>query len=169
MTGVPVFRAGRVYLGWQFAVTHPDPGPPPRRPAPPGQEQLDPGWLAAQRREERLLTRYWKVFAGVCLAAAALVLVLGTAGPLESFARAGDQAVPGGAAGPAPAPPETAGAPPGPGHPAFAGAPSGPAHPAFAGAPPGPGHPAAWAGRMEPGSAGTSRFPVSQASRPASA
>ena len=83
MTGVPAFRAGRVYLGWQYAVVHPDPGPPPRRPVPPGQEQLNPGWLAAQRREERLLTRYWKVLTGASLAGTALVLVLGRAGLLN--------------------------------------------------------------------------------------
>jgi hypothetical protein len=83
MTTPLAFRAGRVYLGWQFALAHPDPGPPPRRPVPTGQEQLNPGWLAAQRREEGLLTRYWKVLAGVCLAAAALVLVLGLAGLLN--------------------------------------------------------------------------------------
>jgi hypothetical protein len=84
MTGSPVFRAGRVYLGWQYVLAHPDPGPPPRRPVPPDQEQLSPGWIVAQRREERLLTRYWKVSAGACLAATALVLVLGTVGPLNA-------------------------------------------------------------------------------------
>jgi hypothetical protein len=80
MTGSPVFRAGRVYLGWQYALARPDPGPPPRRPVPEEQEQLNPGWLAAQRREERLLDRYWKVLAGACLAATALVLAAGSAG-----------------------------------------------------------------------------------------
>ncbi len=83
MTGAPAFRAGRIYLGWQYALAHPDPGPPPRRPVPPEQEQLNPGWLAAQQREERLLTRYWKVLAGACLVAVALVLVLGEAGLLN--------------------------------------------------------------------------------------
>ncbi|HKA98213.1 MAG TPA: hypothetical protein VKD66_18270 [Streptosporangiaceae bacterium] len=83
MAGSPVFRTGRVYLGWQYALAHPDPGPPPRRPVPVEQEQLNPGWLSAQRREEGLLTRYWKVSAGLCLAATALVLVLGTVGPLN--------------------------------------------------------------------------------------
>jgi hypothetical protein len=83
MTGDRVFRAGRVYLGWQYAQAHPDPGPPPRRPTPAEQEQLNPGWLTAQRREERLLSRYWKVLAGACLAAAALVVVLGNAGLLN--------------------------------------------------------------------------------------
>jgi hypothetical protein len=84
MTGSPVFGAGRVYLGWQYVLAHPDPGPPPRRPVPPEQEQLNPGWIAAQRREERLLIRYWKVSAAACLAATALVLVLGTVGPLNA-------------------------------------------------------------------------------------
>ena len=27
---------GQLYLGWQYATLHPDPGPPPRRPVPPG-------------------------------------------------------------------------------------------------------------------------------------
>ena len=83
MTGAPAFRAGRIYLGWQYALAHPDPGPPPRRPVPTEQEQLSPGWLAAQRREERLLTRYWKMLAGASLAAIALVLALGAAGLLN--------------------------------------------------------------------------------------
>ena len=83
MTGARAFRAARVYLGWQYAVAHPDPGPPPRRPVPAEQEQLNPGWLAAQRREERLLTRYWKVLTGGSLAGTALVLVLGRAGLLN--------------------------------------------------------------------------------------
>ena len=83
MTGVPPFRASRVYLGWQYAVANPDPGPPPRRPVPAGQAQLDPGWLAAQRREERLLTRYWKVLTGGSLAGTVLVLALGRAGLLN--------------------------------------------------------------------------------------
>ena len=84
MTGSPVFRVGRIYLGWQYVMANPDPGPPPRRPVPPEQEQLNPGWIAAQRREEKLLTRYWKVSAGACLAATALVLVLGIVGPLNA-------------------------------------------------------------------------------------
>ena len=47
----------RLYLGWQYATVASDPGPPPRRPAsrrpapPPGD------WLAAQRREEAVITR----------------------------------------------------------------------------------------------------------------
>jgi hypothetical protein len=54
-------RPDRLYLGWQHALLHPDPGPPPRRPTPPEQEQLNPDWVAAQRREENILNRPLKV------------------------------------------------------------------------------------------------------------
>ena len=57
-------RPDRIYLGWQHALLHPDPGPQPRRPTPPEPEQLNPGWLAAQRREENLLDRPLKLAAG---------------------------------------------------------------------------------------------------------
>lgn len=77
------FRADRVYLGWQYALLHPDPGPPPRRPVPPEPERLNPGWLAAQRREDRLLSRPWKLAVGASLAATAAVLVLGLSGLLN--------------------------------------------------------------------------------------
>ena len=76
------FQPGQIHLGWQYSPAQPDPGPPPRRPVPPEQEQLNPGWMAAQRREERLLSRPWKAASGGCLAAAAVVLVLGQAGLL---------------------------------------------------------------------------------------
>ncbi len=81
--GGPAFQPDRVYLGWQYALAEPDPGPPPRRPVPPEPEQLDPGWLSAQRREERLLSRYWQLAGGACLAALALVLTLDLAGLLS--------------------------------------------------------------------------------------
>src|SRR5262249_57067565 len=118
MTGVPACRAGRVYRGWQYAVAHPAPGPPPRRPVPAEPEQVNPGWLAAQRREGRLLTRYWKMLTGASLAGTALVLGLGPAGLLNPAltllraaglvtpARPGRRALPPGPPGPprAPAP-----------------------------------------------------------------
>lgn len=66
-------RPERVYVGWQYAVVHQDPGPPPRRPVPPERAQLSADWLAAQRREENLLDRPLKVIA---VAAGALTLVL---------------------------------------------------------------------------------------------
>ncbi len=43
----PGLRPDRVYLGWQYALIHPHPGPSPRRPTPPAREQLNPGWVAA--------------------------------------------------------------------------------------------------------------------------
>ena len=76
----PGFELGRVHLGWQYALAQPDPGPPPRRPVPPEPEQLNPGWLSAQRREERLLSRYWRLAAAVCLIALTLVLAVGLTG-----------------------------------------------------------------------------------------
>jgi hypothetical protein len=81
---MPPFRADRVYLGWQHALVHPDPGPPPRRPVPPEQEQLNQGWVAAQRREENLLSLPLKLTAGCCVAAAALVAALMAAGLLNT-------------------------------------------------------------------------------------
>lgn len=77
------FRADRVYLGWQHALLHPDPGPPPKRPVPPAPQQLDQGWLAAQRREEDRLARGGKLAAAGSLAFAAAVVGLGVAGLLS--------------------------------------------------------------------------------------
>jgi hypothetical protein len=72
----------QLYLGWQYATTHADPGPPPRPPAPPA--PLGPvslagdGWLAAQRREEKLISRPQRI-AIVVATLAALALVACTA------------------------------------------------------------------------------------------
>src|ERR1700691_636128 len=76
-------RADRVYLGWQYAPLHPDPGPLPRRPAPPATEQVNPGWVAAQRREERRLSRPRKVPCAASAALAGLLLALGLTGLLN--------------------------------------------------------------------------------------
>jgi hypothetical protein len=91
--GRPVFEPGRVYLGWQYALAQPDPGLSPRRPVPPEPEQLHPGWLSAQRREERLLSRYWQLAAGACLALLALVLAAGLAGLVSPWLAASGAAV----------------------------------------------------------------------------
>jgi hypothetical protein len=74
------FQRGHIYLGWQYAPRLADPGPPPRRPVPPDAERLDPGWLAAQRREENRLSRPAKVAACAGLALAGGVVLLGRAG-----------------------------------------------------------------------------------------
>ena len=60
-----------LYLGWQYATPTEDPGPPPRRPAPPGRQRLSHDWLAAQRREESLITRPLRLTAGIALVIAA--------------------------------------------------------------------------------------------------
>ena len=76
-------RADRVYVGWQYGRLHPDPGPQPRRPVPPEAEQLNPGWLAAQRREEKRLDRPLKLACGGSAALAAILLALWQAGLLN--------------------------------------------------------------------------------------
>jgi hypothetical protein len=69
--GQPRPLSGRLYLGWQYATLHPDPGPPPRRPVPPEREELSAAWLAAQRREENLISRPLRI---ACAMAAAVAL-----------------------------------------------------------------------------------------------
>jgi hypothetical protein len=76
-------RAGRLYLGWQYAMLHPAPGPPPRRPTPPEAKRLGPDWAAAQRREETLLNRPLQAAFAAALAAAVVAIVLGLAGWLN--------------------------------------------------------------------------------------
>ena len=65
----------RVHLGWQYATPWPEPGPPPRRPVPPEREQLSAAWLAAQRREENLISRPLRI--GCTVAAVALAVLAG--------------------------------------------------------------------------------------------
>jgi hypothetical protein len=78
--------AERLHLGWQYAVPCADPGPPPRRPTPPEQERINPGWLAAQRREENLLSRPQRLgFAGT-VALVVLLAVGGLAGWINVLA-----------------------------------------------------------------------------------
>ncbi|HEY2281658.1 MAG TPA: hypothetical protein VGI00_25135 [Streptosporangiaceae bacterium] len=79
----PALRADRVYLGWQYALVHPHPGPAPRRPTPPAREQLNPGWVAAQRREQRRLDRPLEVLLGAGLVLAAGLATLGVLGLLN--------------------------------------------------------------------------------------
>lgn len=77
------FPPGQVYLGWQYALLHEDPGLPPRRPVPPEPERLNPGWLGAQRREENLIGRPARQAAGGCLLLAGVIILLGRAGWLN--------------------------------------------------------------------------------------
>ncbi|MGH3320430.1 MAG: hypothetical protein ACRDN9_09650 [Streptosporangiaceae bacterium] len=73
-------RPDRVYLGWEYALVHPDPGPQPRRPTPPDYERLNPAWLQAQRREENQLHLPLKLIAGTTGGLVVLVAVLGALG-----------------------------------------------------------------------------------------
>jgi hypothetical protein len=74
---VTTSRAGRLYLGWQYATPHADPGPPPRRPTPPEHERLSPDWAVAQRREENLLNRPLKTALGIAVVIGVAAVVLG--------------------------------------------------------------------------------------------
>jgi len=74
---------GQICLGWQHEPQHADPGPPPRRPVPPEPERLNPDWLAAQWREERLISRPAKALACGGLLLAGAVILLGRAGWLN--------------------------------------------------------------------------------------
>ena len=75
-------RADRLYLGWQYATPHPEPGPPPRRPTPPEAERLNPDWAMAQRREESLLHRPLKAAFAVAVVLAVAAIALAAAGVL---------------------------------------------------------------------------------------
>ncbi|MEU8265534.1 hypothetical protein AB0B89_00080 [Sphaerisporangium sp. NPDC049002] len=74
-------QADRIYLGWQYAMLFPDPGPPPRRPSP-GEiaeepAPVDPAWVRRERLQEDLLNRPVKIvgiFMGIL---AILLLALG--------------------------------------------------------------------------------------------
>jgi len=83
VTGPPP-GADQVYLGWEYALQYLDPGPPPARPAPPGPEQVNPGWVAAQYREERRLSRPATAGGALALALAVLCVALGAAGLLNA-------------------------------------------------------------------------------------
>ena len=70
----------RLLVGYQYAMPHPDPGPPPRRPTPPEHERLHPDWAVAQRREENLLNRPLKAAFASALIIGAAAVVLGAIG-----------------------------------------------------------------------------------------
>ncbi|MEU8358137.1 hypothetical protein AB0C27_19180 [Nonomuraea sp. NPDC048882] len=90
-------QADRIYLGWQYILLHPDPGPPPRRPSPaeePAAEaEDDPARLELLRRErlqEDMLNRPVRVFRLFMLVLTVLILAAALAGYLPwSFALVG--------------------------------------------------------------------------------
>ncbi|GHE30459.1 hypothetical protein GCM10017673_36420 [Streptosporangium violaceochromogenes] len=86
-------QADRIYLGWQYALLHPDPGPAPRRPSPAAEDAaapVDPDWVRRERLNEHLLNRPVKVFRFFMAGLAVLILLLGVTELLSwSFAALG--------------------------------------------------------------------------------
>ena len=70
--GVPRgrIRADLIYLGWQPSQV--DPGPPPTPPAALDPDEVNPDWVAAQRREQSRLSRPARLTALACLALAGI-------------------------------------------------------------------------------------------------
>jgi hypothetical protein len=64
-------RDSPLHLGWEYATPCSDPGPPPRRPVPQERPQVSGDWLAAQRREEKLINRPQKIIVAVTVGIAA--------------------------------------------------------------------------------------------------
>ncbi|GAA2689864.1 MULTISPECIES: hypothetical protein [Nonomuraea] len=84
-------QADRIYLGWQYVLLHPDPGPPPKRPSPfvePERESKpDPELVRRERMQEDLLNRPVKIFRTFMAVLAVLILGAAVAGALNwSFA-----------------------------------------------------------------------------------
>ncbi|MEV4292543.1 hypothetical protein AB0K40_44145 [Nonomuraea bangladeshensis] len=91
-------QADRIYLGWQYLLLHPDPGPPPKRPSPAssGEEPAagpDPVQAEQGRREqmqEDMLNRPVRLFRVFALVLSVLILAVAVAGYLDwSFAIVG--------------------------------------------------------------------------------
>ncbi|WP_245966334.1 hypothetical protein [Sphaerisporangium album] len=72
-------QADRIYLGWQYAMLYPEPGPPPKRPSPEDvpeePAEVDPAWVRRERLKEDLLNRPMKIV-GVFMVVLALVMVV---------------------------------------------------------------------------------------------
>lgn len=84
-------QADRIYLGWQYVLLHPDPGPPPKRPSPAEEDTdprpPDPELIRRERMQEDLLNRPVKIFRTFMAVLAVLILVLGVTGTIAwSFA-----------------------------------------------------------------------------------
>ncbi|MEV4171996.1 hypothetical protein [Nonomuraea sp. NPDC049709] len=90
-------QADRIYLGWQYILLHPDPGPPPRRPSPAEEPstaaEQDPAQLEMLRRErlqEDMLNRPVRLVRLFMLVLTVLILAAALSGYLAwSFALVG--------------------------------------------------------------------------------
>ncbi|GIH29054.1 hypothetical protein Aph01nite_73640 [Acrocarpospora phusangensis] len=78
-------QADRIYLGWQYALLHPDPGPPPKRPAREDLKlpEVDPEWIRKEKLQEDLLNRPVRLFRTFMASLAAVIALLGLAGLLD--------------------------------------------------------------------------------------
>ncbi|MFD1537517.1 hypothetical protein [Nonomuraea guangzhouensis] len=87
-------QADRIYLGWQYILLHPDPGPPPKRPSPAEEAATsavaDQELLRRERFQEDLLNRPVRIFRVFMVILTVLILGLAVAGLLQwSFALLG--------------------------------------------------------------------------------
>ncbi|MDF2706198.1 MAG: hypothetical protein K0R62_1850 [Nonomuraea muscovyensis] len=86
-------QADRIYLGWQYILLHPDPGPPPKRPSPAEEappQGPDPDLVRRERLQQDLLNRPMRIFRRFMLALTVLLVVPAVAGYLNwSFALLG--------------------------------------------------------------------------------
>ncbi|WP_067972074.1 hypothetical protein [Nocardiopsis trehalosi] len=71
-----VSHGGSTYLGWRHDVPVPDPGPPPRRPAPADRAELGPDWVDLQRRSAARTNKPLHIALAVLAAIAALCVLL---------------------------------------------------------------------------------------------
>jgi hypothetical protein len=78
-------RADVVYLGWQYLIGQPDPGPMPEPPAGVELDEVSADWLAAQRREQDLLARPARLGLAISAGAAGGVAVCWLAGVLQAW------------------------------------------------------------------------------------
>ncbi|MFI7617229.1 hypothetical protein ACIBP6_39005 [Nonomuraea terrae] len=80
-------QADRIYLGWQYILLHPDPGPPPKRPSPAEEPPPEPDaaeleLLRRERLQEDMLNRPVRLVRLAMLVLAVLILAVALAGYL---------------------------------------------------------------------------------------
>jgi hypothetical protein len=92
VAGVPPdpgqLQADRIYLGWQYALLYPDPGPAPKRPArddveAPQGAAADAEWERRERLQKDLLNRPLRVMRGLLGGLALLILLVAVVGWLD--------------------------------------------------------------------------------------
>jgi hypothetical protein len=80
-------QADRIYLGWQYILLHPDPGPPPKRPSPaeepPSRESAQQDLIRRDRFQEDLLNRPVRLFRIFMVTLTVLILGLAITGLMQ--------------------------------------------------------------------------------------